>query len=99
MKLCRVIGKANSSIKHAGLQAFKMLVVQVIEKDGKGSGSMLLAIDTVGAGADEVVAVVQGGSAVKNVGKGDIPCDAAVVAIMDNIFVENKEIYNKYKEV
>ena len=99
MKLCKVIGKANSSIKHPALEGAKLLIVQSIDKSGKLSGSAILALDTVGAGPEEVVAVVRGGSAVRNIGRGDIPCDAAIVAIMDNIFVENKEIYNKLKEV
>ena len=98
MKLCKVIGKANSSIKHSGLEGLKLLVVQAVDNKGTGTGRVILAIDTIGAGAGEMVAVVRGVAAVKNIGKGDIPCDAAVVAIMDQIHVNEKEIYNKHKE-
>jgi carbon dioxide concentrating mechanism protein CcmL len=98
MKLCKVIGKANSSIKHPGLEGLKLLVVQAVDSKGKGAGRMILAVDTIGAGTGEVVAVVKGAAAVKNIGKGDIPCDAAIVAIMDHVFANEKEIYSKHKE-
>jgi len=98
MKLCKVIGKASSSIKHPGLEGLKLLVVQAVDNKGGGTGSMILAVDTIGAGAGEVVAVVRGAAAVRNIGKGDIPCDAAVVAIMDHVYVNEKEIYSKHKE-
>jgi microcompartment protein CcmK/EutM len=95
MKLCKVIGKANASIKHPGLEGLKLLVVQEVDGGGQGAGRMILAADTVGAGAGEIVAVARGGAAVRHIGRGEIPCDAAVVAIMDEVFVNEKVIYKK----
>jgi microcompartment protein CcmK/EutM len=73
MKLCRVIGKANASLKAP-------------------------ALDAVGAGLQEVVAAVTGSTAARCLGRADLPVDAAVVAIMDHIMANDKEIYAKHEE-
>jgi ethanolamine utilization protein EutN len=98
MKLCRVIGKGDASIKEAGLEAATLLVVQEIDTAMTGSGPLLLAVDAKGAGLGEIVAVVTGSTAVRSVGKGDVPYDAVVVAIMDHLSIHGKEIYNKNQE-
>ena len=98
MKLCRVIGKGEASIKEAGLEAATLLVVQAVDTAMTSSGPLLLAVDTKGAGVGEVVAVVTGGSAARNVAKRDVPYDAVVVAIMDHVSIDGKEVYNKNQE-
>jgi ethanolamine utilization protein EutN len=99
MRLCRVIGKGDASIKEAGLEAATLLVVQAVDTAMTSSGPLLLAVDTKGAGMGEVVAVVTGGSAARNVAKGDVPYDAVVVAIMDHVSIDGKEVYNKNQEI
>ncbi len=98
MKLCKVIGKGDASIKEAGLEAAKLLVVQEVDTKMASSGPLLLAVDTKGAGMGELVAVVTGSSAVRSVGKGDVPYDAVVVAIMDHVSIHGTEVYNKNQE-
>jgi microcompartment protein CcmK/EutM len=98
MKLCRVIGKGDASIKEPGLDAATLLVVQEVDTAMTASGQVLLAVDTKGAGLGEIVAVVTGSAALRSVGKGDVPYDAVVVAIMDHVSVHGKEIYNKNQE-
>jgi microcompartment protein CcmK/EutM len=98
MKLCIVVGKADSSVKHTGLEGTKLLVVQEIDESLKPHGAFILAVDTQGAGIGELVAVVTGSAAIRSVGKGDVPYDAAIVAIMDHLFVNGTQIYNKNQE-
>jgi microcompartment protein CcmK/EutM len=98
MKLCIVVGKGDSSVKHPGLEGAKLLVVQEINTALKPHGGYILAVDTQGAGVGELVAVVTGSAAIRTVGKGDVPYDAAVVAIMDHLFVNGSEVYNKNQE-
>jgi ethanolamine utilization protein EutN len=98
MKLCRVIGKGDASVKEPGLEAAKLLVVQEVDTARASAGPLLLAVDTKGAGMGELVAVVTGSSAVRSVGKGDVPYDAVVVAIMDHVSIGGTEVYNKNQE-
>ncbi len=98
MRLCRVIGKGDASVKEAGLEAVTLLVLQDVDATMTSKGPLLLAADTKGAGMGELVAVVTGSSAVRSVGKGDVPYDAVVVAIMDHVSIHGKNIYNKNVE-
>ena len=95
MKLCRVVGKANASLKAPSLEGAKFLVLQQIDAEGRESGPLLLGVDAVGAGVGEMVAVVTGSTAARCLGRTDLPVDAAVTAIMDHVFVNQKEIYAK----
>ena len=98
MKLCRVIGKGDASIKQAGLDAVTLLVVQEVDTTMTASGPLLLAVNIEKAGLGEIVAVLTGSTAARSVGKGDVPYDAVVVAIMDHVSIRGKEIYNKNQE-
>ena len=62
MQLGRVVGHAVSTVKHASFQGWRLLVVQVLTPDGKPDGEPLLAIDSLGAGAGEIVIVCNDGS-------------------------------------
>jgi carbon dioxide concentrating mechanism protein CcmL len=95
MKICRVIGNATASIKHPGLEGLKLLVVQEIDAEGQTAGRMRLAADVVGAGAGDLVALVRGAAAVRHAGRGELPCDAAVVAILDQVSVNDRSITPK----
>ncbi len=95
MKLCKVVGMANASLKSPALEGAKLLVLQEIDAAGRESGPLLLAVDAVGAGVGEMVAVVTGSTAARSLGRPDLPVDAAVTAIMDHVFVNQKELYAK----
>ena len=98
MKMCLVVGKAQATVKHPSLEGVRLLVVRDLDGTGKPSGTASLAVDAAGAGVGEVVAVVTG-SAVSRVLSGkDSAVDAAIVAILDLVMVEGKEIYARGKE-
>ncbi len=98
MKLCRVIGKGDASVKEAGLEGTKLVVVQEVDNNMRGGGPLLLAVDPKGAGMGEIVAVATGSLAVRTVGHGEVPYDAVVVALMDHVTIHYKEVYNKNQE-
>jgi len=86
MLLARVVGNLVATRKDPRLEGKKLLVLQLITPQGKGkSGSYVVALDTVGAGANETVIAVQGSSARMADGMKDIPVDAAVVGIVDQV--------------
>ena len=98
MKLCKVVGFATASIKREGLSSYKLLILKPIDDSGRPTGEAFLAVDAVGAGLSEVVAVTTGAPALNAVTDKSLPVDAAVIAICDNVTINKKEIDTKSKE-
>jgi microcompartment protein CcmK/EutM len=91
MFIAKVIGNVVSTQKNAKLLGMKLLLVQpYISRDGKLqiSGSSVVAVDSVGAGAGECVLFTQGSSARLTPTTKDTPVDAVIVGIVDAIEVE-----------
>jgi len=56
MQVGMVVGTATSTVKHASLEGWKMLVVQFYGVDGRTpDGEPVLAVDTLGAGKGQHV--------------------------------------------
>ncbi len=87
MFLARVVGNVVSTIKDPQLAAKKILIVQPINKAGKDVGQKLVAIDSVGAGAGEIVYYCRGREASFPWYPEEVPTDATIVAIVDTINV------------
>jgi len=98
MKLCKVVGFATASIKREGLSSYKLLILKPIDDSGRPTGEAFLAVDAVGAGLSEVVAVTTGAPALNAVTDKSLPVDAAVIAICDSVTINRKEIDTKSKE-
>jgi microcompartment protein CcmK/EutM len=99
MDVGRVAGQVVATVKQAGLQGRTMLLIAPVDVDHMGregpAGSTYVAADYIGAGLGEVVLVSRGGAARVEDTTGDVPTDAAVVAIVDSIVVENKTVFRK----
>jgi microcompartment protein CcmK/EutM len=93
--LGRVTGTIVATQKNERLAGFKLLVVTLIRVDGTDTGTNVVALDTVGAGMNEVVIVVRGSSARQAEGMGAVPVDATIIAIVDSLEVEGKIRYRK----
>ncbi|MCD6326725.1 EutN/CcmL family microcompartment protein [bacterium] len=89
MILAKVVGNIVATRKDEKLRGAKLLVIQPVALDGSLGGSLLIAKDTVGAGAGETVIVVQGSSARMAHLSKDVPLDAAIIAIVDEIKVDS----------
>jgi microcompartment protein CcmK/EutM len=64
MILAKVTGKVVSTMKAIGYESRKILIVQPVNPDGSSAGKSFLAVDTVQAGAGDLVLVMEeGGSA------------------------------------
>lgn len=95
MQIARVRGTVVSTQKEPNLQGTKFLLVQLVDDTGQPTAQYEVAADGVGAGIDEWV-LVSRGSAARQVARGaDRPIDAAVVAIIDTVSVENMRLYSK----
>ena len=97
MQLARVVGQVVSTVKEAGLDGFKILLVSDIDaSDPDGdAGTPYLAVDLVGAGEDEIVLVAQGGAARIAEASRHTPTDRAVVAIVDDVVVGGSVTFKK----
>ena len=62
MQIGRVVGQAVSTVKHATMQGWRLLVVQLLTADGKEDGEPILAIDALGAGVGDRVIVCNDGA-------------------------------------
>jgi microcompartment protein CcmK/EutM len=86
MILARVTGRLVSTIHHASMDGRKLLVLDKLDAAGKPTGSYMIAVDAVGAGADEVVLVLDEGNGARQVLAGpDLPVRSVVVAIVDHL--------------
>ena len=87
MKLGRVVGTVVSTVKAPIFENRALLVVDLLNPDGSAAGGYLLALDTVGAGAGEVVLLLdEGGSARQVVGEtGGGPLRTVIVGIVDAV--------------
>lgn len=85
MQLALVVGTATSTVKHASMRGQKLLVVQSLLADGRGTdGDPQIAVDAVGAGKGEVVMITSDGRFTREVLKTEAtPVRWSVIGIRD----------------
>lgn len=98
MILARVVGNVVSTNKAEKLLGLKLLIVVPIDIESfTEKGQPLVAIDTVGAGEDEVVMCV-GGSSSRQTGITDgKPSDLAIIAIIDSVELRGNIVFRKFE--
>jgi ethanolamine utilization protein EutN len=87
MNLGRVIGNVWSTVKNQGLHAQPMLFVQPVNEDLQDIGKPLICTDACGAGAGEIIYWVRGREASMPFRPAEVPTDATIVAIVDELHV------------
>ncbi|MDO5579816.1 MAG: EutN/CcmL family microcompartment protein [Planctomycetia bacterium] len=98
MYIAKVIGSVVSTQKTESMVGRKLLVIEpyVLAEDSLtrfyGTGRTLVAVDTVGAGENEFVLIVQGSSARMTPETKPLPVDATIIGIIDSVNVERKSI-------
>ena len=100
MFLARVTGTVVATQKVRSMTGHKLLVVEPLRVDpaGKdrlvGTGRSFVVVDTVGAGLDETVLIVQGSSARLTPETEKLPVDATIIGIVDSVNVENQIVFS-----
>lgn len=90
MILGRAAGTVVATRKDPKFAGSKLLLVQPLDLEGNGDGEPLLAVDSVGAGAGELVLVViEGRSASQAMGLEKAPANAAIVGIVDRFDIDD----------
>jgi ethanolamine utilization protein EutN len=84
MQLGRVVGHAVSTVKHPSLKGWRLLLVQPLDADGKEDGEPLLAIDSLGAGAADLVILTNDGAGAREMVKAkDSPVRWMTLGVRD----------------
>ena len=97
MYAAKIIGNAVCTCKEQKLVGLKLLVVQPISfLTLENEGKPVVAIDAVGAGESEVVLVVGGSSARQTAVTTNMPVDATIMAVVDYIDINGKQVFEKY---
>jgi len=85
-----VVGTVVATRKDPLLAGVKFLVVENLGIDLVPEGGYVVAVDAVGAGADEVVLYASGSSARQTEITRDRPVDAVIMAILDSFEAHGK---------
>ena len=84
MQLGRVMGQAVATVKHPTLQGWRLLLVQMLTAEGKADGEPLLAIDSLGARANDLVILSNDGAGARELVKAkNSPARWMVLGIRD----------------
>ena len=85
MILGRVCGNLVSSCKWETLKGHKLLMVEPVDEELKPIGPPFIAVDTVGAGEDEIVLVVESREATHAFDEPNTQTDMGIIGIIDEI--------------
>ena len=85
MILARVTGQIVATIKHAAYEGQRLLMLDVLDADGTGTGAYLVAADSVDANVGQTVLVVDEGNSARQVtGDAAAPLRSVIVGIVDD---------------
>lgn len=86
MQLAKVIGNVVATEKDELLTGIKLLVIQPINPSGKESGAPVVAVDTIGAGYDEIVFYAKSKEGAMSLPNPKACTDAGIIGIIDTIY-------------
>jgi ethanolamine utilization protein EutN len=104
MFVAKVTGSVVSTQKVESLVGYKLLVVEPYRLEPKTrkslatTGRTFVAVDTLGAGAGDFVLLTQGSSARLTEETRQLPIDAVVVGIVDQVRVDSNCVYDREDE-
>ena len=90
MKLGRVTGRVVSTKKISSFEGIKLLLIQPLDEQLVPYGDPLVAFDTISSGTGDLVYYETSKEAGRVLETTMNPCDAAIVGIVDDIFLENQ---------
>jgi len=86
VKIGRVAGTVVATICSPIFEGRRLLMVDLLDDKGRATGRDLIAVDSVGAGAGEMVLILDEGNGARQVLQApDAPVRAVVVGIVDEI--------------
>ena len=98
MLLAKVVGTVVSTQKVQTLDGLRFMVLRQVDLEGNETGGQVVAADAVGAGVGEMVLYATGSSARQTTSTDKRPCDAVIMAIVDNWEVGGQIKYKKGRD-
>ena len=95
MLIARVIGTTVSTMKDEKLTGRKLLIVRQTDERGDPVGRPYVAVDTVDAGAGDLVLTCAGSSARQTIMTKDSPVDAVIMSVIDSLEVGGTVVFRK----
>jgi ethanolamine utilization protein EutN len=95
--IAKIVGSLVSTQKADSMRGQKLLLVEPFRLNEerttmKTTGRSVVAVETVGAGENESVLVVQGSSARQTPETKTLPVDATIIGIVDTVTVGKKTV-------
>ena len=97
MLIGKVVGSVVATRKDEKLLDRKLLVVQVHDQNNAPKDQYVVAVDSVGAGPEDMVLYATGSSARQTTLTDGRPCDAVVMAVIDSWDLGGANVYEKWK--
>ena len=91
MKLGRVTGRVVSTLKIESFEGMKLLLVQPVDEHLVPYGDPIVAFDTIQSGTGDLIYYETSKEAGRVLETLMNPCDAAIVGIVDTIFLDDQK--------
>ena len=95
MLIGKVVGTVVATQKDEKMEGMKFLVLKQVDVEGRESSGYVVAVDAMGAGLGEMVLYATGSSARQTTVTDKRPCDAVIMAIIDQWEVGGEVKYRK----
>jgi microcompartment protein CcmK/EutM len=95
MLLAKVVGTVVSTRKDPKIAGLKLLLLRQVNPENLKEGGYVVANDAVGCGVGELVLYASGSSARQTEVTKDRPCDAVVMAIVDQWEIGGVTLFQK----
>ena len=95
MLIGKVVGTVVATQKDEKMEGMKFLVLKQVDAEGRESSGYVVAVDAMGAGLGELVLYATGSSARQTTVTDKRPCDAVIMAIIDQWEVGGEVKYRK----
>src|SRR4029077_17103113 len=98
-----VTGSLVLTQKGEAMKGYKLLVVEPYRVEPAGgkrlppSGRTFVAVDMLGAGVGDLVLLTQGSSARMTPETKNMPIDAVIIGIVDQVHVDQQSVYAREK--
>ena len=99
MFIARVTGSVVSTQKVESMTGHKLLVVEPYRLDAdkrkslETTGRTFIAVDGLGAGENDYVLITQGSSARLTPETKELPIDAVIIGIVDQVHIDKINVY------
>ena len=98
MLIGKVVGSVVATQKDEKLENRKLLLVQVHDHQNEPRDQYVVAVDSVGAGHEDMILYATGSSARQTDITQDRPCDAVIMAIIDSWDLGGDNVYEKWAD-